>query len=121
MTKKTPKVQYGGSNTSISSNTGLDFCIIKEGKQVGRFWFDEDSKAIKFEGDADESAKIFIESSTRILQTWVDIKNDERNLLLKKIKLLEVPDYIVDGVWTSEMKDIDAALTKIASDKQGQK
>lgn len=39
-------------------------------------------------------------------------KNEEIRLLKEKIKLLEVPDYMVDGVWINEMETIDDALAR---------
>ena len=112
-----PTVQYGGPDTGICSSTGLDFQLLSEGKQIGKFWFDEDSMTIKFEGDADESAKIFIEASTSLLQAWVDNKNtaidklsEEIRLLKEKIKLLDVPDYMVEQHWVADMEKIESAL-----------
>ena len=35
---------------------------------------------------------------------------DEIRLLKEKIKLLEVPDYMIDAGWVNEMKIIDDAL-----------
>ena len=37
-------------------------------------------------------------------------KDDEIRLLKEKIKLLEVPDYMVEAVWINNMEIIDDAL-----------
>ncbi len=44
-----------------------NYTLIEEGKQVGKFWFDEETKRFKFEGDMEASAQIFMEHVLRTL------------------------------------------------------
>ena len=53
-----PKAIFGGPNTGIAM-TEQSYTLVEEGKQVGKWWFDEEEKRFKFEGDLELSAQIF--------------------------------------------------------------
>jgi len=57
---KIPKILHGRPDTGVAISEP-NYTIIEEGKQVGKFWFDERIKRFKFEGDMEASAQIFME------------------------------------------------------------
>ena len=44
--------------TGIACAREISYTLVEEGKQVGKFWFDEKEKRFKFEGDLEASAQI---------------------------------------------------------------
>jgi len=60
-----PGVKYGSPDTGIVCDA--NYTIIEEGKQVGKFWFDEEIKRFKFEGDLEQSAQIFAQHILTVL------------------------------------------------------
>jgi len=63
---KMPSIVFGEPDTGIVCDEP-NYTLIEEGKQVGKFWFDERIKRFKFEGDMEASAQIFMELVLRTL------------------------------------------------------
>lgn len=51
-------VPTGSANMGVSISEP-NYTICEEGKEVGRFWFDEETGRFKFEGDMEASAQVF--------------------------------------------------------------
>lgn len=62
-----PSIVFGEPDTGIGIPKEHIHTFIEEGKEVGRFFFDEEIKRFKFEGDMEASAQIFMEHVLRTL------------------------------------------------------
>jgi hypothetical protein len=49
-----------------------------EGKEIGRFWWDEDAQTLRFKGDADEAAKHFVGYVIEQHKDWFEARYGER-------------------------------------------
>ncbi len=54
-------------DTGIGTPTESNYTIVEDGKQVGKFWFDEEERRFKFEGDMEASAQIFAQHILKVL------------------------------------------------------
>lgn len=54
--------------------THFHLTFMTDGKDVGKFYWDEERQQFVFEGDTDESAKHFIDYVTKQCQDWFEGK-----------------------------------------------